>query len=477
MDAVEPSDEAESGIQAESARPAIEDFHEFTAAHPQLAADSQDMLYRLSMERHLTFRDEPFSRYLRPHMLTPGQHAFITGVVRTLARAMVKLRRAALQDERLLDELALEPEERRLALLDPGFEEPSPAMRLDSFWSEHDWRFVEINAESPAAIAYEDVLADVFLELPLIRAWMDERGYRLRPLYARDRFMRAIMDVWREFRAARGGQFNERPNIAIVDWEGVSTASEFTLFKEYFESRGLPTVIVDPRHLEFRNGRLWAEDFLIDIYYKRVLTSELLADPEAARPTVQAYEAGAICVINSFRAKLLHKKISLGLLHDEANAHLFAPDELEAVRRHIPWTRRVREGYTTFEGQQIDLLPFIADHREQLVLKPNDEYGGKGVVIGWTVSDDQWQRAIQQALETPYVVQWAVRLEYEPYPYYDQTHGVDFRDLAADLDPFVFGTDTQGILTRLSAAALLNVTAGTGSVVPTMVVESTGGGG
>jgi hypothetical protein len=64
-----------------------------------------------------------------------------------------------------------------------------------------------------------------------------------------------------------------------------------------------------------------------------------------------------------------------------------------------------------------------------------------------------------------------VQLDQEPYPYYDPTHGVSFRDLTADLDPFVFGADTQGILTRLSAAALLNVTAGTGSVVPTMVVH------
>ncbi len=69
------------------------------------------------------------------------------------------------------------------------------------------------------------------------------------------------------------------------------------------------------------------------------------------------------------------------------------------------------------------------------------------------------------------MVQWAVHLDQESYPYYDPTHGVSFRDLTADLDPFVFGSDTQGVLTRLSSAALLNVTAGTGSVVPTMVVE------
>ncbi|MEO5953182.1 MAG: hypothetical protein ABIQ44_12015, partial [Chloroflexia bacterium] len=249
------------------------------------------------------------------------------------------------------------------------------------------------------------------------------------------------------------------------------TSSEFTLFKEYFEARGLKVLITDPRRLEFTNGRLHDGDFVIDIYYKRVLTSELLAEPAIAKPTLDAYEAGTICVINSFRAKLLHKKMSLTLLHDDANAHLFNKHELEVIRKHIPWTRKVAEGNTTFNGERIDLLPFIANNRERLVMKPNDEYGGKGVSIGWTMDNAEWERAMHEALQSPFVVQWAVQLDQEPYPYYDPEHGVSFRDLTADLDPFVFGADTQGILTRLSAVALLNVTAGTGSVVPTMVVS------
>ncbi len=461
-----------SAIQAASAHEAIEDLHEYLAAHPQLAADSQEMLGRESVTRKLTFGGVPFTRYLRPHLISPGQHKIITAVVGTLASAMIKLRRAVLNDEHLLDELDLTPQERHLALIDPGFEEPSPSARLDSFWSERDWRFVEMNAESPAAIAYEDVLADLFLELPAIKGWQAENGFHLQPLHARDRFMQAIEEVWAEFRANRGAaNFNERPNIAIVDWAGVSTYSEFELFDEYFTERGLKVAIVTPEELEFRGGKLRAGDFDIDIYYKRVLTSELLEKPEAAAATIAAYEAGAVCVINAFRAKLLHKKMSFALLHDDANAHLYSSQELDAIKRHIPWTRKVKEGNTSLNGRQIDLIPYILENRERLVLKPNDEYGGKGVVIGWVSDDDEWQRTIAEALESSYVVQAAVQLDQESYPYYDVESGVCFRDLTADLDPFVFGTDTQGILTRLSSVALLNVTAGTGSVVPTMIVS------
>ena len=463
----------ESALRAESAHPAIEDYHAYLTANSQLAADSHDRLQKLSVGRFLTFGGVPFSRYLRPHFVTPGQYAFITDVVETLARAMVILRRAILADENLFRQLDLTPEERRLALIDPGFEEPSPSARLDSFWSERDWRFVEMNAESPAAIAYGDSLADVFLELPALSGWCRERGYRVTPLYATPRFMRKVDDVWREFQSHRGGDPRDKPNVAIIDWDGVPTSSEFELFKRHFESREMNTIIADPRALEFRGGKLYAGDFRIDIYYKRVLTSELLEKPEAAQATIKAYEAGAICMINTFRAKLLHKKMSLALLHDEANHYLFGTHEIETIKRHIPWTRKVAEGKTLHEDKEVDLIPFIAENRERLVLKPNDEYGGKGVVIGWVTDDAEWQKSLAEALESSYVVQGAVQLDQEPYPLFDSSTGLVFHDLTADLDPFVFGTDMQGILTRLSSAALLNVTAGTGSVVPTMIVQKT----
>ena len=460
-----------SVLGVDSARPAIDDLHDFLAANLQMSADSQEILMRESVTRHLTFGGVPFSRYLRPHLITAGQYRIIKDVVGTLASAMIKLRRAIMLDPNLIEQLDLTPQEKHLAMVDPGFDEPSPSARLDSFWSERDWRFVEMNAESPAAIAYEDILGELFLELPAMREWQAQRGYKLTPLYARDRFMQAIREVWAEFRSNRGAGFPEAPNIAIVDWAGVPTSSEFILFEQYFGKQGLPVKIVTPQELEFRDGRLDAGDFRVDLYYKRVLTSELLSKPDVAQSTIEAYEAGAICVINSFRAKLLHKKLSFALLHDDANSHLFTSHEREVIMRHIPWTRKVAEGKTTFDGQTVDLVPFIIENRERLVMKPNDEYGGKGVTIGWTASDAEWQDALQEALKESFVVQGAVHLDKETYPYYDASEGLQFRDVTADLDPFLFGSETAGILTRLSTVALLNVTAGTGSVVPTMIVE------
>jgi uncharacterized circularly permuted ATP-grasp superfamily protein len=116
-----------------------------------------------------------------------------------------------------------------------------------------------------------------------------------------------------------------------------------------------------------------------------------------------------------------------------------------------------------------DLTAFVLANRERLVLKPNDEYGGKGVVLGWTVDDHEWEQSLHVALSQSYVVQEAVAVPKEPFPV--AVDGVEMLDLSLDVDPYVFDGRPSGCLTRLSSSALLNVTAGAGSVVPTYVVE------
>ena len=56
-------------------------------------------------------------------------------------------------------------------------------------------------------------------------------------------------------------------------------------------------------------------------------------------------------------------------------------------------------------------------------------------------------------------------------PVLTDSGGIEIVQLAVDTDPYIYHHESQGVLTRLSAEALLNVTAGTGSVTCTMIVE------
>jgi uncharacterized circularly permuted ATP-grasp superfamily protein len=176
-------------------------------------------------------------------------------------------------------------------------------------------------------------------------------------------------------------------------------------------------------------------------------------------------------MVNPFRCKVLYKKASLAVLGDERNARLFTPPEREAIAAHIPWTRVVQERRTEHAGQAVDLVPFTLANRERLVLKPNDEYGGKGIVLGWTVGVAEWEQAVRAALAEPYIVQARVNLPRQVYP--GMADGrLQFVDRMLDTNPYCcHGEYMDSCLTRISTADLLNVTAGGGSTVPTFVVE------
>ena len=112
--------------------------------------------------------------------------------------------------------------------------------------------------------------------------------------------------------------------------------------------------------------------------------------------------------------KLVHKKSIFSFLTDPTYTHILSPRQREAIDRHIPWTRILRDHATPFRGLHIDLLEFIRANRRHFVVKPNDEYGGKGVTIGFAASESEWDDAIADGLRWGHVVQEVVDIHFPP---------------------------------------------------------------
>jgi uncharacterized circularly permuted ATP-grasp superfamily protein len=295
-----------------------------------------------------------------------------------------------------------------------------------------------------------------------------QRRFRVFPIPAKPGVLHALTDSFRQWR----GNTSEPPRIAILDWREVPTFSEFVLFYDYFKQMGIETRIVDPRDCEYCDGKLMAGDYHITLIYKRVLITELIDRAGMDSPVMRAVRDGAVCMVNSFRCKILFKKASLAVLSDERNAGLFTPEQLAAVAKHIPWTRVFEERKTRIDGSEIDLVPWTLANKDTLVLKPNDDYGGHGITLGWTVDQAKWEEAAKAALEAPHVVQRKVRLPFEAFPSFENG-SLHIIDRMLDTNPYVaLGSFMHGCLTRISTEALVNVTAGGGSTVPTFLVES-----
>lgn len=441
---------------------AAHDYNSLIERNPVLLEESRAFLTERMNDVRFVFGGRMLSPYLRPHFVTRPEWSEITTACETVWGAIEKVGRVAPSDALMLEQIGLTEGERELVEVDPGYEEVSVTARLDSFLTKEAYQFVELNAECPAGIAYQDVAAEIFSELPLMREFT--RDHKVTPMYCRDRMLDALLAVYSKVRGA-----GDKPHIAIVDYKGLPTQREFELFKQFFEENGFRTTIADPRDLELRAGKLCHGDFQIDLVYRRVLTTELLEKIDECRAFVDAYRTGAAVFVNSFRTKYVHKKMLFGVLTDERHQRYFTDAERFAIQKSVPWTRRLEDCRTTYKGTQIDLLEFVRTSRNRLVLKPNDDYGGHGIFIGWESDESAWHRAIEDALKGDYLTQERVTTSREVFPFVDET-GVRMIEQLLDLDPLLFFGKVAGAFTRLSSSSLANVTSGAG-MVPTMIVD------
>jgi hypothetical protein len=443
---------------------AVQEYNALIEREPQLLDESRDFLEARLKEVRLVFGGRMLTPYLRPHFVTSGEWRRITVACEAVWSAIEKVGRTAPADKLMFEQIGLTEGERQLVAVDPGYAEVSVTARLDSFLTPSSYQFVELNAECPAGIAYADVAAEIFMELPLMHEF--RKTHRVTPMYCRQNLLNALLTIYAKVR----GQ-GERPQIGIVDYKGLPTQREFEMFIDYFEGHGYQATIADPREVEMRDGKLYHHDFRIDLVYRRVLTTELLEKKDECKDFIDAYMQQAAVFVNSFRTKYVHKKMLFGVLTDERHQHYFNEAERAAIARHIPWTRRVEAARTTYAGQEIDLLHFIREQRNNLVLKPNDDYGGHGIYIGWELSESAWDAAIEKALAGDYLAQERVTTSRELFPYIDQNDGtVVMLEQLLDVDPLLFFGKVHGGFTRLSSSSLANVTSGAG-MVPTMITD------
>ncbi len=412
--------------------------------------------------RCVLFGERLVCPFLRPGLITREHFELLDRAVGGVVGAMQALVPAILASEDLKAFLGFSEGERRLLEIDPGYPEVSVSSRLDSFLGGGTCRFVEYNAECPAGIGYGDIMLETFLQSRVMRRFVEE--HPVRAPFCRERLLQALLESYSRW----GGR--EEPVLAVIDYDGLPTRHEFGILQRFFQSRGLRALVADPRKLEYRGGFLRHEGQPIHLVYRRLLTNEYLERDVECRPVFEAYRDRRVCLVNSFRSKLLHKKAIFALLTDPEFRPLLSASQQQAVQAHVPWTRRVGDFRTTGpQGEPVELLEHIRRNREELVLKPNDLYGGEGIHVGWERTDQEWEADIQQALKEDVVVQQRVGIVRETYPIFDGRQ-VDWARFTVDMDPFVFAGRAEGLMTRLAASSLCNVTAG-GGVVPCFILD------
>jgi hypothetical protein len=400
--------------------------------------------------------------FLRPNFLSRRQYDSLVKTGESLIAAIDRTQQMVLSNPGLLARLELLPAEKMLAQIDPGYQALEVAARLDSHLSNGHLHFVQYNADSPTGAGYADALAGLFYDIPPVKEL--RKKYNLARTGSRKHLLNALLKSYKQFGGAK------KPNIAIVEFRPAyhSGQSEYELFRDFFREEGFQVEIVSPEQLEYRNGVLRKGAFEINLIYRRLGVQEFLIRFDLRHPLVQAYRDRAVCVVNSFRSELAHKKAMFGLLTDETLTSKFPIAERKAIREHVPWTRLVAATKTTYNDKAVDLPEFIVQNRERLALKPNDDYSDLHSYFGWEMDDAGWDRALKMAMRSPYVVQERVEPVRSVFPMLSFGH-LEFREMQVDVHPHAYLGKVQGCSSWLSTGKTGFSTAA--GIVPTFILD------
>ena len=424
-------------------------------------ADVQDAIAQDLAERDVVFAGATIPFVLMPHFVSPGQIRRVRRAVECLSAVLDRFCSAYPDDARLREELDVPEAEDALIRMDPGYPGPVRICRLDAFLSGYDVKFLEFNADSPAGIGYTDVLYEALrraIELPRVAHEFDTAYTPMLP-----ELVATLTDAYRHVRA-RQPDLPERPRLALVDVPGCPAVPEFRITCAAAGEAGLDAVWATTDDVSFDGTHLQVGGEPAHLVYRRALTEDVPPN----HGLVEAAAAGRIALVNPFRARVANNKKLFALLQDPRFAHLVSAAEAEVIAATIPWTRVLRPGRVDYGEWVVDLLAFVSDNRERLVLKPASDYGGHGVVLGLEVGQAEWDAAIEaHAPAGDFVVQEYVPVPEEMFPIVEDGH-VQMRLKRFNINPFGIGGRYAGTITRISDRAVINVSAG-GGLLPSVV--------
>lgn len=426
------------------------------------ALQTRHALMEAVRERGLMYGDRPISTFLRPRFIDAATWHQCERVGAWFHVSLTRMMRHLAADAAALDDLGIHGRLQEMVRASAPHDDTLYFVRLDGFLDHGVIRFVEFNADSPGGAAFVDGFGEVYATLPIFQEFSREVSLWRRP--STPSMRHAVAHA-----AARAGI--SRPRVAIVDWREVATINEFRMIADDLTRHGTPAVVCDPRDMELRGDRLTVNGEPVDLILKRVLVTDLATRHEEARALIDAMQRRLVVSLNPIACQAVTPKSLLALFWEGRVDHLLSRRARAMWERHVPFTLRVREGRIERDGGSTDIMPWIVDHRENLVLKPADAWGAEGVRLGWKCTQSDWEAAVAEGLRLgDWVVQERIGIPLEDFP--DADEGVlRYQTMRTEISPYTFHPRTTAeVLARLSSNDLMNVKTG-GGVVTTYVVR------
>lgn len=431
----------------------------------------------LSIEKGFTYmreggRVEAINLMLVPSFVSGEQAAYLARAAHAIERSVEAVYKAWFSDPSLRALIPFDEAE-EASVLDLRRESPAREplwYRLDGHFHMKDplWRekvsFFEINSCAVGGIHYGPAADALFME-----AVMPALGRRIPalPPLAKNPDSREMLRRLALGHAAAIGS-KGRTLAWVEDTTLTEGITEGPFVVEYLRSAGMEAHLADLRELCVRDGKIFFRDSPIDLIYRNFELSDLMeieAEGDDVEAVKQAFRENR--VISSLLGDFDHKSVWEALSSGEFDRY-FTPEDAALLKKHLLWTRVVKERRTIGpDGLEVDLLEFAAKNKDLLVMKPNRLCGGSGVVIGKETAGGRWADLLDEALVED--AGWVLQRYGEPERYVFPL----FEDGKLDFEEhnIVYGlTATEGacgVLGRVSREGVVNV-AQQGGLMPVL---------
>ncbi|MFC4503561.1 MULTISPECIES: hypothetical protein [Streptomyces] len=213
----------------------------------------------------------------------------------------------------------------------------------------------------------------------------------------------------------------------------------------YLRERGFDAQVLEPGDLPHKVGRPGQLRFPLALRY--FAPADWVSRGEPLDPVHAILDAGCVLYPPESSYLVANKKVLAWL--SEGRPWMAGNDQ-RLVTRYVPWTRVAREGKVEWRGDRVDLLRLLTTHRESFVVKPAVGMMGRGVVMGRTCTQPQWEATVTSALDAgdsivqEYVEPGRYELEMVAGP-----GSTPYRSSVAPvLSPCLFGGRTGGVYAR-----------------------------
>lgn len=269
-----------------------------------------------------------------------------------------------------------------MILVDNGYDVEIPIARFDVFYnSKEDFKFCEINTDGSSAMNEEMVVGKTLMSSKALQEF--SKKYQLSTFELFDSWVDESLKLFEKYDPE-----NKNPNVAIMDFMEHGTPSDFEKFKKAYEKRGLNCEIVEARDLKYQNGKLYYNDYRIDMIYRRMVTFELVENKECYEDFIKAYMDRAMCTIGSIQSQVIHNKIFFKVLFDKETREFLSEEECEFIDKHVPFTGLFNGDKKIFEE--------VLNHKDDYIIKPADKNASQGVYTGRDLTKEEWAENLKR---------------------------------------------------------------------------------